>query len=61
MCILGLVQLFFGDIRIANNVTIGANATVNRSCDEEYVVLAGSPAKVVKTESRNWIEFNKLK
>lgn len=58
---IGPSAVIFGDIRIANNVTIGANATVNRSCDEEYVVLAGSPAKVVKTESRNWIEFNKLK
>lgn len=50
--------VLFGEIRIANNITIGANATVNRSCMEEHVVLAGTPAKVVKKNYPNWIEFN---
>ncbi len=38
----------FGDIKIADNVIIGANAVVNKSCLEENCVLAGNPAKVVK-------------
>ena len=37
-----------GDIRIADNVTIGAGAVVNKSCLESNVVLAGVPAKIVK-------------
>lgn len=50
--------VLFGDIRIANNVTIGANATVNKSIEEENVVIAGTPAKIVKTNYPNWLEFN---
>lgn len=50
--------VLFGDIRIANNVTIGANATVNKSFEQEHVVIAGTPAKIVKTDYPNWIEFN---
>ena len=53
--------VLFGDIEIANNVTIGANATVNHSCETEHVILAGTPAKVVKTGYPNWLEFNKMK
>lgn len=51
--------VLFGDIRIANNVTIGANATVNKSIDQENVVIAGTPAKIVKTDYPNWLDFNK--
>jgi len=50
----------FGDISLANNVTIGANATVNRSCEKERVVLAGTPAVIVKENAKNWIEFNQV-
>lgn len=51
--------VLFGDISIANNVTIGANATVNKSVEQEHVVIAGTPAKIVKTDYPNWIELNK--
>lgn len=51
--------VLFGDIHIANNVTIGANATVNKSVEQEYVVVAGTPAKIVKTDYPNWVKFNK--
>lgn len=57
---LGPGAILFGDIKIANNVTIGANATVNKSCEEEYAVLAGSPATVIKHNSPNWLEFNNM-
>lgn len=53
---IGPSAVIFGDIKIANNVTIGANATINKSCETENVILAGTPAKVVKEKVPNWIE-----
>lgn len=38
----------FGPIRIGNNVQIGANAVVNQSFEEDDIVLAGVPARIVK-------------
>lgn len=58
---IGPGAILFGDISIANNVTIGANSTVNKSCEEERAVLAGSPAIIVKSNYQNWLEFNKIK
>lgn len=43
----------FGNIEIASNVAIAANAVVNKSCFEEGVTLGGVPAKVI---SRNGSE-----
>lgn len=57
---IGPGAILFGDITLADDITIGANATVNRSCDKTNVVLAGTPAKVVKEEYPNWVVFNKL-
>lgn len=37
-----------GDIKIANNVIIGANSLVNKSFEEEGVIIAGCPAKIIK-------------
>lgn len=53
---IGPGAIIFGDISIANNVTIGANATVNKSCSAENVVLAGTPAKIVKYNYTIWIK-----
>lgn len=50
----------FGNIQIGNNITIGANATVNKTCLEEYSVIAGTPAVVVKKNMPNWLSFNKI-
>lgn len=56
-----------GEARLGANcrvhacVTIGANATVNKSVEQEYVVVAGTPAKIVKIDYPNWLEFNKEK
>ena len=55
---IGPGAILFGNIKIADNVTIGANATVNRDCLDQNVVLAGSPAKIVKRNMENWISFN---
>lgn len=38
----------YGDISIANNIAIGANSTVNKSFEEENILIAGSPAKRIK-------------
>ena len=57
---IGPSAVIFGDIAIANNVTIGANATVNKSCHKPNVVLAGTPAIVVKENALSWIEFNNV-
>lgn len=57
---IGPGAILFGDINIANNVTIGANATVNKSCEQENVVLAGSPAQIVKDNYPNWLTFNRV-
>lgn len=57
---IGPGAILFGGITIANNVTIGANATVNKSCELENVVLAGSPAQIIKDNYPSWIEFNKV-
>jgi len=38
----------FGDITIASNVMIGANSVVNKSIEEEGIVVAGIPAKKIR-------------
>jgi len=52
--------IMYGDITIVNNITIGANSTVNKSFTEEGVVIAGTPAKIVKTQFPVWWENNRL-
>ncbi len=59
-CYIGPGAILFGGINIGDNVTIAANATVNRSCLQNNVILAGTPAKVVKEGVGNWLDFNNL-
>ena len=58
---IGPGAILFGDINIADNCTIAANATVNKSFYAERSVIAGTPAKIVKEDYQNWLEFNKIK
>lgn len=44
---IGVGAKIIGDIYIADNVTIAANAVVTKSCYQEGAVLAGVPAKIV--------------
>ena len=37
----------YGNISIANNTAIGANAVVNKSFNKENTIIAGIPAKVI--------------
>lgn len=59
-CYIGPGAILFGNIKIGNNITIGANATVNHSFEEEYTAIAGTPAKVVKRDMPSWVQFNKV-
>lgn len=45
---IGVGAKIIGDIDIASNVIIGAGSVVNKSFKEEWVVIAGVPAKIVK-------------
>lgn len=50
-CYIGPGAKIFGDIRISNNVFIGAGAVVNKDCTQEFGVYAGVPAKLVSTRN----------
>jgi serine O-acetyltransferase len=45
---IGPGAIIFGNIKIGNNVAISANATVNKSFEENNIMLAGSPARKIK-------------
>ena len=55
---IGPGAILFGDIQIADDITIAANATVNKSCNKTNVILAGTPAKIVKEDYPNWKNNN---
>ena len=42
----------FGDIQIANNIVIGANAVVNKSFTESDISIGGIPAKKISDKGR---------
>ena len=48
--------ILFGGIKIADSISVGANATVNKSFITPNVVVAGTPAIVVKNYARAWNE-----
>ena len=45
-----------GDITIADNVWIGANAVVTKSITEPNVLVGGIPAKIICKRELNWVE-----
>lgn len=45
---IGFGAKVIGDIYIADNVVIGANAVVTKSCFEKGAVLAGVPARIIR-------------
>lgn len=53
---IGPGAILFGDIQLANNVTIGANATVNKSFLQENIAIAGTPARVIKENYKCWCD-----
>lgn len=55
--IMGVGSVALGDIHIADNVAVGANALVNRSVEEENIAVAGVPAK--KISNNGALEWNR--
>lgn len=51
---IGSGAIIFGDIDIADNCFIGANATVNKSVIEQNCIVAGTPAIVKKRNATSW-------
>ena len=47
------------DIHLGNNVTVSVNSVVNRDFPEDNILLAGMPAKVVKTDYETWFDRDK--
>lgn len=45
---IGVGANLIGDIHIASNIKIGANALVNKSFEDENTILVGVPAKSKK-------------
>jgi serine O-acetyltransferase len=45
---LGMGAKVLGDVHLGNNVIVAAGAVVVDSFEEDYIVLAGIPAKIVK-------------
>lgn len=53
--IIGLGAVLLGDVVIADNIAIGANAVVNKSFTEENIAIAGVPAKKISDNgSKTW-------
>lgn len=57
---IGPGSILIGNITIPSHSTIGANSTVNKSFENEYTVIAGSPAKICKTDYNDWTQFNRI-
>lgn len=51
---IGPGAIIFGDIEIADNVSIGANATVNKSVFEPNCIVVGTPATIVRRNASSW-------
>jgi len=45
---IGFGAVIIGNVKIADNITIGANSVVNKSFLEEGITIAGVPAKKIK-------------
>lgn len=45
---IGFGAVIIGDVKIADDIIIGANAVVNKSFEEQGITIAGVPAKRVK-------------
>ena len=57
---IGPGAILFGEITIADNVTIAANATVNKSVFLTNVTIGGTPSKIIKENTTVWWIKNRL-
>ena len=60
-CYLGPGVKIFNPIKIGNNVKIGANAVVNKSFEEDNIIIAGVPAKIVNHITKDYKVLGKWK
>lgn len=51
---IGPGAIIFGDVSIGDNVSVAANATVSKSVSEKNIVIAGTPATIIKRNSQPW-------
>lgn len=49
-CDIGYGAVIIGNVRLGNNVTIGANSIVTKSFYEDNIVLCGNPARKIKNK-----------
>ncbi len=52
-CVIGSGARILGDIVVADNVTIGANAVVCKSITQKGAIVVGIPARVIKIKEDN--------
>jgi serine O-acetyltransferase len=57
---IGPGAILFGEILIADNVTIAANATVYKNFEIKNTTIGGTPAVVLKEQTNTWWEKNRL-
>lgn len=50
---IGVGAVVLGDIELADNIAVGANAVVNKSFEEADIAIAGIPAKKISNNGRN--------
>ena len=48
---IGVGVVIIGDVEIADNIVIGANAVVNKSFSEPGITIAGVPARKISDKS----------
>lgn len=57
---IGPGAILFGEIVIADNITVAANATVYKSFEKKNSTIGGTPATVLKEDTTTWWEKNGL-
>lgn len=50
--ILGVGAVILGEVHLAKNIAVGANALVNKSFEDENISIAGVPAKKISNNGR---------
>ena len=54
-CVIGVGSVLCGDIKLGDNIAIGANSFVNKSFIEGHCTIAGSPARIISNKtSQDW-------
>ena len=52
-----VVEPLWGEIFMADNVIIGANSVVTRGIESKGVVVAGCPAKIIRTLTKEELKM----